>query len=204
MRTSRARSAANAAGGLSWTYAALDWLFVASSAAADAMDRIGLARTQHAYAKVFRRFTRISVTHHLWPFHMLQSGLRLRFGLLLADRDLTLTRNWDGEFRVPCFYRSNVTLQPGQGRKFDHPPIINMQCAHDQVAVCGKSLPGGAGGAGSCPAAISVRTMGPDGFILSEALVMLLDNVSNVRDPEAKASPRVYEGVRSMRFDVDA
>lgn len=195
------RAAANVckvpwAPGSSWTYAAVDWMFVASSAAADAMDRLGLEWTNRAYAEVFRR-SRVSVAHHLWPFHALQSGLRLHFGLLLVDRDMILTRDWNDRYRVPCIYRSNVTLRSGQGRQFDHPAIIDRQCPIDQVAVCERHS------SGACPAEMHVRSLGEDGGALSEAVYPLLDAVEDVSDPDASRHPREYKGVQPMRFEVD-
>ena len=73
----------------------------------------------------------------LWPFHAFQRGLRIHFGLLMAERDLTLARF--AHLGRACFYRSNRTLAHRRGGKhllLPHPQILNMQCPFPQLLIC--------------------------------------------------------------------
>tara|TARA_B110001452_G_scaffold131217_1_gene109023 strand:+ start:741 stop:2318 length:1578 start_codon:yes stop_codon:yes gene_type:complete len=75
------------------TYMVSDWLFVGQPNAVDRMS--DALRHLHGYALGLSRFSPYLAAHAVWPWHALQprTHLRLRWGLVMAERDLLLARH---------------------------------------------------------------------------------------------------------------
>ena len=153
------------------------------------MDRLALERNLNAYGRVLRRYTPTSVGHHLWPMHALQSGLRLHFGLLLAERDIVLSRHvgprkvtaMDNRAGTFCWYGSNAS--GGAARRpvwrFAHPRILDRQCPFGRLLQCERNAQG------SCDAYPS------EGTLRNLPLPELASGGAKAKDPGI--DPRAYQ-----------
>ena len=148
-----------------------------------------LERNLNAYGRVLRRYTPTSVGHHLWPMHALQSGLRLHFGLLLAERDIVLSRlvgprkvtAMDNRAGTFCWYGSNAS--GGAARRpvwrFAHPRILDRQCPFGRLLQCERNAQG------SCDAYPS------EGTLRNLPLPKLASGGAKAKDPGI--DPRAYQ-----------
>ena len=121
------------------TYMVSDWLFVGQPAA---VDRMGDAlRNLHGYALSLSRFSPYLAAHAVWPWHALQprTGLRLRWGLVVAERDLLLARHASEALRSRSDRASAAkpSAKNGNGRRSAAAlPMLNATADAISAAEC--------------------------------------------------------------------
>lgn len=119
------------------TYMVSDWLFVGQPGA---VDRMGDAiRSLHSYALALSRFSPYLAAHAVWPWHALQPrvGLRLRWGLVMAERDLLLARHaTDAMRRRSAANEGLASARTGNGRRSAAAAALNATPGAISAAEC--------------------------------------------------------------------